>query len=148
MALEPLTALAFLSLEGCTNIGDGIQNLPPLPALTHLDIGSIDASSGRGLARALSPLTALHHLSLRGCTALRESDLKEAIPHLTSLMSLWLTECTHIKDEGVASLSPLMSLTYLDLSNTQVRQEGNCLLFVQRPSAPPLSEKFCLCLCA
>ncbi|CAD7704693.1 unnamed protein product [Ostreobium quekettii] len=129
--LEYLSLRAWSAHDGC--LGAGHTELSPL--------GVLDPPQHPFPSeKVLAAFTALRHLDL-SWNPIEDAALA-ALAQLTGLTGLQVKECSRLTDEGVPHIAALPNLRYLNLSNTQVSDEGLMLLMDAQ------LESLCLSKCS
>ena len=103
-ALQGLTSLKQLSLEGCT----ALQNVNALKGLSGLQVLGLTGCPALQNVDALKGLSGLQSLSLIGCTALQNVD---GLKGLSGLKDLDLRGCPKLPATAVAELRAALPKT-------------------------------------
>ncbi|XP_048863307.1 dynein regulatory complex subunit 6 [Brienomyrus brachyistius] len=117
-SIGSLKNLTSLSVADCRRMSDvGLRYLlegPPGPKLCSLNLSSCERVGDMSLVRLAQRCSSLRHLDLSYCERLTDTGL-ECLGLLSSLVSLDLTG-TNIQDQGLASLGSIAALRNLSVS--------------------------------
>ncbi|MBS1993529.1 MAG: hypothetical protein JSS83_23605 [Cyanobacteria bacterium SZAS LIN-3] len=118
--IKPLKNLEGICLSRALVTGATMTEIGNLPQLKRLHIGHTDLVP-QSLS-VMGKMKALKFLHV-GCTKLKDEDLDAFLP-LNGLIDLGLEGNKGITDRGIAKLKAFKNLTYLNLSDTKVTENG------------------------
>ncbi|XP_070121446.1 F-box and leucine-rich repeat protein 13 isoform X6 [Equus przewalskii] len=119
--------ISHIYMADCKGITDGsLRSLSPLKQLTVLNLANCVRIGDVGLRQFLDgPVSIrIRELNLNNCVHLGDASMVKLAERCPNLHYLSLRNCTHLTDIGIAYIVNIFSLLSIDLSGTDISDEG------------------------
>ncbi|XP_070325834.1 F-box and leucine-rich repeat protein 13 [Odocoileus virginianus] len=119
--------IRHIYMVDCKGITDGsLKSLSPLKHLTVLNLANCVRIGDMGLKQFLDgpASTKIRELNLSNCTHLGDASIAKLSERCYNLNYLSLRNCEHLTDLGVEFIANIFSLVSVDLSGTDISNEG------------------------
>uniref|UniRef100_A0A452DRV1 F-box and leucine-rich repeat protein 13 n=1 Tax=Capra hircus TaxID=9925 RepID=A0A452DRV1_CAPHI len=119
--------ISHIYMVDCKGITDGsLKSLSPLKQLTVLNLANCVRIGDMGLKQFLDgpSSTKIRELNLSNCIHLSDASIEKLSERCCNLNYLNLRNCEHLTDLGVEFIVNIFSLVSVDLSGTDISNEG------------------------
>uniref|UniRef100_A0AC11DPI9 F-box and leucine rich repeat protein 13 n=1 Tax=Ovis aries TaxID=9940 RepID=A0AC11DPI9_SHEEP len=119
--------ISHIYMVDCKGITDGsLKSLSPLKQLTVLNLANCVRIGDMGLKQFLDgpSSTKIRELNLSNCIHLSDASIAKLSERCCNLNYLNLRNCEHLTDLGVEFIVNIFSLVSVDLSGTDISNEG------------------------
>uniref|UniRef100_A0A8C6DVG1 F-box and leucine rich repeat protein 13 n=1 Tax=Moschus moschiferus TaxID=68415 RepID=A0A8C6DVG1_MOSMO len=119
--------IRHIYMVDCKGITDGsLKSLSPLKQLTVLNLANCVRIGDMGLKQLLDgpASTKIRELNLSNCIHLGDASIAKLPERCYNLNYLNLRNCEHLTDQGVEFIANIFSLVSVDLSGTDISNEG------------------------